>query len=58
MDPKKKMIMYHGTDDITVPYQNSVDTYNSFISLGADKNIVEFIDLIEKTILRISALHC
>ena len=44
--PKNKMIMYHGTDDITVPYQNSVDTYNSFISLGADKNIVEFIDLI------------
>ena len=44
--PKNKMIMYHGTDDITVPYQNSVDTYNSFISLGADKNIVEFIDLV------------
>ena len=44
--PKNKMIMYHGTDDITVPYQNSVDTYNSFISLGADENIVEFIDLI------------
>lgn len=44
--PKNKMIMYHGTDDITVPYQNSVDTYNSFISLGADKNIVKFIDLI------------
>ena len=43
--PKNKMIMYHGTDDITVPYQNSVDTYNSFISLGADKNIIEFIDL-------------
>ena len=44
--PKNKMIMYHGTDDITVPYQNSVDTYNSFISLGADENIVEFIDLV------------
>ena len=44
--PKNKMIMYHGTDDITVPYQNSVDTYNRFISLGADKNIVEFIDLV------------
>ena len=43
--PKNKMIMYHGTDDITVPYQNSVDTYNNFISLGADKNTVEFIDL-------------
>ena len=43
--PKNKMIMYHGTDDITVPYQNSVDTYNNFISLGADKNTIEFIDL-------------
>ena len=44
--PKNKMIMYHGTDDITVPYQNSVDTYNDFISLGANKNNIEFIDLI------------
>ncbi|MEL0008771.1 MAG: lipase family protein [Flammeovirgaceae bacterium] len=44
--PKNKMIMYHGTDDITVPYQNSVDTYNSFISLGADKNTIAFIDLV------------
>ena len=26
--PNKKMIMYHGTADITVPYQNSLDTYN------------------------------
>ena len=43
--PKNKMIMYHGTDDITVPYQNSVDTYSNFILLGADKNTVEFIDL-------------
>ncbi len=43
--PKKKMLMYHGTDDITVPYQNSVDTYNNFISLGADKSIIEFIQL-------------
>ncbi len=44
--PKNKMIMYHGTDDITVPYHNSVDTYNDFISLGANKNNIEFIDLI------------
>ena len=43
--PKKKMLMYHGTVDITVPYQNSVDTYNNFISLGADKSIIEFIQL-------------
>ncbi len=44
--PKVKMFMYHGTEDITVPYKNSVDTYNNFISLGADKNIIEFIDLV------------
>ena len=44
--PKNKMIMYHGTDDITVPYHNSVDTYNNFISLGANKEAIEFIDLI------------
>lgn len=43
--PKNKMLMYHGTDDITVPYQNSVDTYNNFISLGADKSKIEFIQL-------------
>ena len=43
--PKKKMLMYHGTADITVPYQNSVDTYNNFISLGADKSKIEFIQL-------------
>ena len=43
--PKNKMIMYHGTADITVPYQNSLDTYNDFISLGANKDIIEFIDL-------------
>ena len=39
------MLMYHGTADITVPYQNSVDTYNNFISLGADKSKIEFIQL-------------
>ncbi len=44
--PKNKMIMYHGTNDITVPYHNSVDTYNNFISLGANKEAIEFIDLI------------
>ena len=46
--PKNKMIMYHGTSDITVPYQNSVDTYNNFISLGASTNNIEFIDLIDE----------
>ena len=46
--PKNKMIMYHGTSDITVPYQNSVDTYNNFISLGASTNNIEFIDLLDE----------
>ena len=43
--PKNKMIMYHGSSDITVPYQNSVGTYNSILSRLSDKSIVEFITL-------------
>jgi pimeloyl-ACP methyl ester carboxylesterase len=33
--PTKRMFMYHGDADVTVPYQNSVDTYNKLISNGA-----------------------
>jgi pimeloyl-ACP methyl ester carboxylesterase len=33
--PKVKMYMYHGTGDATVPYQNSVDTYDKLIANGA-----------------------
>jgi pimeloyl-ACP methyl ester carboxylesterase len=33
--PTVKMYMYHGTSDATVPYQNSVDTYNKLITNGA-----------------------
>jgi hypothetical protein len=40
--PSVKMFMYHGDADITVPYQNSVDTYNSFIDAGASPNTVSF----------------
>ena len=47
--PKTKMLMYHGTSDITVPYQNSVDTYNNFISNGASQSVIEFIPLNGKT---------
>ena len=47
--PKTKMLMYHGTSDITVPYQNSVDTYNNFISNGASQSLIEFIPLNGKT---------
>ncbi len=33
--PEIKMFMYHGLSDATVPYQNSVDTFNKLISNGA-----------------------
>ena len=47
--PNKKMIMYHGTADITVPYQNSLDTYNSMIQKGASTEILSFIPLEDAT---------
>ncbi|HNP17913.1 MAG TPA: lipase family protein [Fulvivirga sp.] len=47
--PRAKMFMYHGTADITVPYQNSVDSYNQLIDAGASTSIVTFIDLEGKT---------
>lgn len=47
--PTKTMTMYHGTADITVPYQNSVDTYNSMIQLGASPNILSIISLQDAT---------
>ena len=43
--PKAKMFMYHGTADVTVPYQNSVDTYDNFIMNGASTSTIEFIPL-------------
>lgn len=43
--PKTKMYMYHGDIDITVPYQNSVDTYNKFIANGASPDVVKFTPL-------------
>jgi pimeloyl-ACP methyl ester carboxylesterase len=47
--PEIKMTMYHGTADITVPYQNSVDTYNSMIQSGASPNILSFISIQDAT---------
>jgi pimeloyl-ACP methyl ester carboxylesterase len=38
--PKTPVYFYHGTSDITVPYQNSVDTYNTLIQNGASTSIV------------------
>ena len=38
--PKTKMYLYHGTDDIAVPYNNSVNTYDNFIKLGTSSSII------------------
>jgi len=43
--PTIKMFMYHGDADTTVPYQNSVDTYEQLIVNGASPNTVQFITL-------------
>lgn len=47
--PTKKMYMYHGDADITVPYQNSVTTYNKLISNGASTSTLTFTPLPGKT---------
>ena len=38
--PTKKMFMYHGDIDVTVPFQNSVSTYNKLVANGASKSVV------------------
>lgn len=43
--PTKKMFMYHGDIDITVPYLNSVTTYNKLVANGASKTILTFTPL-------------
>lgn len=43
--PLKKMYMYHGDADITVPYNNSVITYNKLIANGASASVVSFTSL-------------
>ena len=43
--PAKRMFLYHGDTDITVPYQNSVDTYNRMLDLGASESILSFTTL-------------
>lgn len=43
--PQSKLFMYHGTADVTVPYQNSVDTYESMIAAGASTDMVKLIPL-------------
>ena len=38
--PKIQMFMYHGLSDTTVPYQNSVDTYNKLLANGTSTGIL------------------
>jgi pimeloyl-ACP methyl ester carboxylesterase len=40
--PKIPMHLYHGTADVTVFYQNSVDTYNALLDNGASTSVVTF----------------
>ncbi|MGC4020531.1 MAG: lipase family protein [Cyclobacteriaceae bacterium] len=47
--PLKKMFMYHGDADVTVPFQNSVDTYNKLISNGAQPSVLTFTPLVGAT---------
>jgi hypothetical protein len=43
--PTIKMYMYHGDADTTVPYQNSVNTYNALLANGTSTDILKFITL-------------
>lgn len=43
--PEKEMYLYHGESDATVPYQNSLDTYNTLLSQGASPDVVSLIPL-------------
>lgn len=40
--PARKMFIYHGTSDTTVPFENSQHTYDMFIANGADPDVVTF----------------
>lgn len=43
--PAKTMYMYHGTSDTTVPYSNSVTTYEKLIASGASTDVVSLTTL-------------
>jgi len=43
--PNTRMFMFHGNADDWVPYQNSVDTYNRMIQLGASESTLTFTTL-------------
>ena len=38
--PEIPMYLYHGDADITVPYQNTVDTYEAFLASGSPPEII------------------
>lgn len=40
--PEKRMFIYHGTSDTTVPFENSQHTYDALIANGASPDIVSF----------------
>lgn len=40
--PKIKMFLYHGDADITVPFENTVTTYNKLIGNGASGDVLTF----------------
>jgi pimeloyl-ACP methyl ester carboxylesterase len=43
--PTRPLHMYHGTDDVTVFYENSIDTYNQLIENGAATSVITFTPL-------------
>lgn len=43
--PTIPVFMYHGSADVTVPYQNSVTSYAQYIQNGASPNTVQFFTL-------------
>lgn len=43
--PQTPTYMYHGDMDTTVPYVNSVVTYDTFIANGARENTIHFTTL-------------
>jgi len=43
--PKAPMRMYHGTDDITVPFDNSQETFDKLLANGTSPQTLEFIPI-------------
>lgn len=43
--PKTRMFLYHGDADVTVPYQNSVATYEKLLANGSSSNVVSLTTL-------------